>query len=536
MRKLIICSIFTSYLLCQLPTHFELDREIQVNPGFPSNSVVDIQTGNNNLIFCGTSGGLALIEADPVHGLNFSTFNTDIYQLPQGGNPGLAVNGDVIAVSGAVEELAAGEYHPAGSGIGFSYDGGQTWYFQPQYVADRDSPQYIPFTWGGQELWQLAVTTEINNVSYDLAIHGNYIYAASWAGGIRRFNYADGIHEWEAVALPRDNELELNCGEDIDDNYELNPNDPGNGGFHNHKGFAVHAVEDTIWVGTAAGINKGIVDPQTNCINWRHYNAQMDGFSGNWVIAFNHQYLQDGTGNDFMRVWAVTWSTGVGESYGLSYTDDGGETWNSEPFFENLNTKIYSISVAGNKVYAPSELGLYYSDSGVNWERYNRAAEENGQEILSGTVYSAVYLEDQEILIEGTPDGIAWTENQGLDWSIYRYWIEAVKSSNDENRFYAYPNPFYSNLANIANGDGHVRFVHYDNNKSTELHIFDFNMSLVKNFHKGDFHSAGTDDSDQLEVIWNGRNDWGDLVANGVYFCRLTQGGDYYWTKLLVIN
>ena len=40
----------------------------------------------------------------------------------------------------------------------------------------------------------------------------------------------------------------------------------------------------------------------------------------------------------------------------------------------------------------------------------------------------------------------------------------------------------------------------------------------------------------ESEIIWNGRNELGDKVANGVYFCRLSLKNQYYWTKLAVIN
>jgi len=36
--------------------------------------------------------------------------------------------------------------------------------------------------------------------------------------------------------------------------------------------------------------------------------------------------------------------------------------------------------------------------------------------------------------------------------------------------------------------------------------------------------------------LWNCRNDWGDKVANGVYFCRLTASDKTLWTKVVVIN
>ena len=38
------------------------------------------------------------------------------------------------------------------------------------------------------------------------------------------------------------------------------------------------------------------------------------------------------------------------------------------------------------------------------------------------------------------------------------------------------------------------------------------------------------------EILWNGRNEYGDKVANGAYFCRLSLQGEYYWTKLAVVN
>ena len=38
------------------------------------------------------------------------------------------------------------------------------------------------------------------------------------------------------------------------------------------------------------------------------------------------------------------------------------------------------------------------------------------------------------------------------------------------------------------------------------------------------------------EFIWNGQNSYGYKVSNGVYFCRLTDGNNVNWTKVVVIN
>ena len=63
---------------------------------------------------------------------------------------------------------------------------------------------------------------------------------------------------------------------------------------------------------------------------------------------------------------------------------------------------------------------------------------------------------------------------------------------------------------------------------STEINIFDFSMDHVIRL-VGGFTSVNTRD-------WNGRNSRGSVVANGVYFCKLTANGQDYWTKLVVVN
>ena len=43
-------------------------------------------------------------------------------------------------------------------------------------------------------------------------------------------------------------------------------------------------------------------------------------------------------------------------------------------------------------------------------------------------------------------------------------------------------------------------------------------------------------DKGEIEIIWDGRNSSGSIVANGVYFCKLTSNNQDYWTKLVVVN
>ena len=158
--------------------------------------------------------------------------------------------------------------------------------------------------------------------------------------------------------------------------------------------------------------------------------------------------------------------------------------------------------------------------------------------ILSETVYSSIIASDgfeMNGLWVGTPDGVARTYDQGINWDIYRFWELPDNDVNSDAAFYAYPNPFDINEDNQFENDGHVRFVFNDGNAGAELDIFNFSMEKV--IHLQNSITIQNDIyNDAGEFIWNGRNSYGYKVANGVYFCRLTNKNNVNWTKVVVIN
>jgi len=531
--KNLVYILFIGIVLSGIPQNYLLQSNSELlksegySDGLPNNAIVSIKQ-NDDAVFFATGNGLGFINKNEILNFTFNSFNSEY--IPRGGCPALATNEDVIAVSGVIDTLALGQYEPKGTGIGYFIYEEDTWHYKPQPVDPQDSPQYYTDNWGGESFRRLAVTTAINNISYDLAISGNYIYSASWAGGIQRFDYTIPDGAWQPIPLPMDSQTDLICGNVFPDDYELNPNDPGNGGSHNHKGFSVYAVEDIIWVGTAGGINKGVVDG--DCIDWKHYSSTSSGFSGNWVIGFAHQPF-----DNYTRLWAVTWSTGGTETNALSYTDDGGESWNISNRIEELNLMVYEISTQGDTVLASTDNGLYISIDGEYWEKFTRPQNFVGEQLLSETTYSSIKTEN--IVWVGTPDGLATTSDNGMTWDIHRFWKSTQNVIDIDDKFYAYPNPFYINDALVVEGVGHVRFVYFwdglnnpDGGFSPVIDIYDFAMELV--IHLSDSHSAGS--LGEGEIIWNGKNDWGDTVANGVYFCKLSLGEEIYWTKVMVVN
>jgi len=546
------CLIFISLFIANIPHEyiFENPELYNRNNGLQSNMVIDIESLNNTVLLS-SSNGLGYSESSG-GGFVFSYFDDD--NLPEGGNPAMIVKDNIIAVSGSVTVLDLGSYYPAGTGVSYSLDSGTTWNYMSQPIdpmpvlwscsrynydtlffnnkeecelscidCNEESGScarlYDFINWGDQNnIAHLSITTAINNVSYDLDVNGDYIYSTSWAGGLRRFNYTLLQPVWESVPLPLDDQSELICGSIDLDSYQLNPVGDCNSDYDNHKPFSVHSINDTIWVGTAAGINKGIVNG--DCIDWTHLRSYEYGFYDDWIIGFENQELNNGSN----RIWAITWDKETQGNIGPpSFSDDGGQSWTFSSQLVDLGIKTYNISFNGDYIYLSTDQGMFLSQDGNFWEKFNNFIDyESGEQILSNVVYDAKVIDNN--LWVGTQDGIAISSNLiDPNWDVYRFW-------EDDILFSAYPNPFLRNTHNIINNEGHVRFVSNSQNLSASIDIFDFSMDKIITL------DSPIVSNNQVEFIWNGSSEFGSKVNNGIYFCRLNDEGESKWVKLAVLG
>ena len=425
------------------------------------------------------------------------------------------------------------------------------WQFLPQPV-DTDLDIEVPF--GEGYFWQLPVTVSQANVTYDASISGKYLYVASWAGGLRRYDLSINLRKPQNIPMPMDWQSQLSTCQDsayvdtlskitgdpipVLKNYYLNPRDPADGGNHNHKAFSVLAYDNRVWVGTANGLNKGriveeIIQISENeyeilsCIEWDHYKYPSNGISGNFVVALGKQIWNNQT-----TIWAATVSTGEsGENQGLSYSRDDGASWKTAL----LGERVYNIDAKDSLVFVSTSSGLWKSLDGENWAKFDPAIEKsllNQRQILTNSVYAAKIDSRDSIpkLWVGTPDGVALSLNtQGDDWKIFQ-------ADHDIDEVYAYPNPFSPLTHNMLDSDGYVRF-HVGNivNKEVKIDIFNFAMEKVhsKTYNLNSYYGA---------IKWDGRDMLGNHVANGVYFIRINysksrnQSPGDNWTKLIIVK
>ena len=384
-----------------------------------------------------------------------------------------------------------GEIQPAGSGLGYTDNGGNSWYWFAQPVDPEDITEYSP------------TTSVRQNIIYDIALTDSTVWIASFLGGLRKMNYINNDTSWQLITV---------------DGLSFSPLS-----HYSHQVFSVIYDGTSIWAGTAGGIHK----TNDGGMNWTTFNHTNQDFpiSGNFVVAIAHQKTND---NDL--IWSATWfADDISEYTGVSLTRDGGLTWTV--VLEGI--KVHNFAFDGDIAYAASSSGLYKStDLGHSWSCFPQIVEEEtGEAVYTPEVYS-IGIDSLHNLWVGTGDGLALSADKGQSWEIFRSFQSTSLSS--EPNTYAYPNPFSPLKHNVYGQDGWVRF-QYHTNKSTTVtvKVYDFGMNLVKTVVDNKIRAFAGDYAE----LWDGRNELGRIVANGVYFYKITLGGKSpFWGKVMVLN
>ena len=102
-----------------------------------------------------------------------------------------------------------------------------------------------------------------------------------------------------------------------------------------------------------------------------------------------------------------------------------------------------------------------------------------------------------------------------------------MKKIEGLNKTYAYPNPFSPWLE--------ASRIHYSvENAQSKVtrEIFDFSMRKVRTL----FSYASSSGKSEYDEIWDGKDDAGNVVPNGVYFYRIKIDDKEMYGKILVVQ
>ena len=342
-----------------------------------SAAVNEIEADNGKLwvgtrigLFRTDDGGNSWIDFDASHG------------LPRGGISAMCLKNNKIWVAGATDSIVDGVTNSIGTGLSYSTDNGGTWYYIPQPLPASD--------------WTL-----INTVTYDIAIINQTVWIASFGGGLMK-------------------------SDDMGKNWTVRPPDNNNfdpDGNLNHRVFSLLAVGDTLWVGTALGINVSYDAGQTWQTQFTHQN-QDAAISGNFVVALHNQQL----GNQ-QNIWAATVETNNPyEERGVSKSSNGGASW--ETYLEGVFANNFESS--DSVLWVATDYGiLFTNDGGANWNQFFDIIDSTKNlVIVSQEYYSVCYDADSTSasagLWVGCSQGLSRTKNLGDNWTIFEFTANSI--------------------------------------------------------------------------------------------------------------
>ena len=495
------------------PSSYKLEKvQVSSSASTPlSNSVTDI-VASGTTIWLGTGKG---ISRSTDNGATWRSY----YNTPEFGQEdvsAIAVHNNEVWVATAHSKDVDGNTLPEGSGLRYSTDGGETWTIVPQ---PRDTKNIDTLFYNAKSrIRALGVTTNVNNITYDIAATDSAVWITSYAGMARKST--DKGKTWQVVIIPPDFLDSISPTDSLV--FDMSPVGGGLGLQNNlnHRAFSVVAENwSNVWIGTAGGINR-TTDGGKSWVKFNHKN-QAAPISGNFVVAL-HMQLYGGRS----IMWAGTRNAeGPDEKQGLSFTEDGGQTWKTAligEFCHNVGSKDSIVYVVtDNGIFRTQDAGQTWTQPGPIYDKASR------QRIASSKFYSVDASGDNVWF--GGSDGVVSTLDNGNNpfgstWKV----LHASQPLSSNRTTYAYPNPF--------SPDDEVVRLHYStDNRSAKvtIRIFDFGMNLVRTV----ISDADRSGAPEFDEIWDGKDDNRRQVANGPYFYQVViENGDPIWGKILVLQ
>ena len=483
-----------------------------------SNFITDIYRSGDTVWFATGSGIMRTRDM-------FNSFDNYVGLAPFGEDDiaGFALKDNVIAVATAISEEIGSESVATGTGIKVSTDYGRSWNTYPQPVDGMNDTSVV---YGSNTLRALPVVVRQQNLSYDITITKtkndltNYtIWITSFAGGLRKST--DYGATWSRVVLPPDNLDSIYVGGTY--SFALNPRNPPEGSL-NHRAFTVKNLNDsTIIVGTANGIN---ISTDWG-ISWRKRNFQNSGngtnrVGGNFVV---NLHVQRYGAKEI--IWGATRrAEDLNEVNALSFSTNRGLTWayTLEGYSPN------GIFSKDSTVYGLTDAGIWRARFGTfDWSKPSLIADPVTKDICkSNSFYAGNFIGDT--LYIGSNDGLLRTRETGVAWAspwkIFR--ASACLDAGSELKTYAAPNPF-----SPATEVTRIFYVTGKASSKVTIKLFDFGMNPVRTI----IQNATRTGANESFSIWDGKNDAGYVIANGVYFYRVEIDGDApIWGKIILMQ
>jgi len=467
-----------------------------------------------------------------------------------------AASGQHVAVATTYAALLDQSRYPTGTGLYLSDDGGATWklHGMTEIFLDRQGmrlpggdAQCFGLAFRGGDLWA-AFETEFAVMTPD--------FGATW------WRYrSDSTNTTQQNPLY--DPLVIVPG---------TPPDTVRNAYRyrhlNYRAFDVAELNGALWVSTNAGVNRSL----DGGVTWKNYDAFTAGITGDFVPTL----LADATNG---IIWAATQSTGIDEAEvrsgttlqneffrdgkvdsldwdldrdghddgpgknGVSWTTDGGATWNSYVPMEDAairrDLRAWGFAVKGRTLWVAGTTGgndalLRSDDLGATW-RLDPIVTTAGDTVSTEQGTTDVAYANGTLWVI-TTRGLLRSADDGARWQFVLRYPQASPLGGGEvpnpegprSGFstYAFPSPSAPRL-----GRPPVIVFALGSPTDVTIDIFDAAGGLVRTIRRTGL-GAGNH-----TVEWDGKAEDGRDVANGVYLYRIRTGdGHSAKGKLMVSN
>ncbi|OGC90806.1 MAG: hypothetical protein A2W25_12785 [candidate division Zixibacteria bacterium RBG_16_53_22] len=499
MRKLL--ALFLPLSLVGL-AHAEIEMTVQGGrTGMTSNSVIDIDHDSTS-IWLGTGGGAS---ATSDSGATWTTYGHE--PLAADEVSALSANDRAVWVATSHSREFQGDEYPEGDGISF--------------LGRPDS------VWINRQPMQ---ATRVGMLAYDLSLHDSLAFGACFYGGLIRST--DWGVTWTNL-FPTQLDSVNTDSADFDGSVFRSL---GNRFFSVKTDTTDFPDIFSVWGGAARGIYRFFfyADTITGAFHTYPDSIEQYAFSvsdttlpdslklpGNHVVALGINLI-----DTVKTVWAACRAVVSGEERRVAYTTDDGATWHIANIIgpsDNPDVEAWDFAFNGDTVYVATSFGLYQSNGDYSsWTLLSGLRDPQRQTFYQDNApfYAVDVVGD--IVWAGGSDGAA--RRSDGEWRVYR-------SQLDPANHYAYPSPFSPYHSTRKGSTVHFR---PDRNTRASVKIYDFNLELVKTVAVDRDRIGGVESDD---IVWDGTNDKGKIVANGIYFYRVELDyGEDLWGKVVVIK
>ncbi len=280
------------------------------------------------------------------------------------------------------------------------------------------------------------------------------------------------------------------------------------------------SFKKAIWAGSAYGIYKFIYNYRDVFDTAINYNYSSHNITGNWVVSLA---IQEYDGKKV--VWAGTQPTYYG-SNGAGFSTNDGDSWETTL----IGDRVWNFAFDDSVVWTATSSGLKRTlDWGENWEVFNdmRDKDEITRNQISSTEFTSAAIIDGEVWA-GNVDGLVKSQDDGQSWDVVRTAVHIGEPGSETA--YAYPSPFSPVISS-----GQVVRIHHrpQADGPVTVKIYDFAMNLVVTLVDGQSRIGGV----EYDEPWDGKNEKGYIVANGVYFFKVeAPKGQTEWGKLVILK